>query len=109
MESSPQVIRKNGSATLVIPNNRNGNQPAQSRGQALRCKRTAPPANNTPNSTRKATSVKGPISSSASLIHKKEADQMAPRKINAVQCLGCMGLLTSCRNQVANRASLSHL
>jgi hypothetical protein len=43
--------------------------------------------NNSPNKARNATSVIGPISCTAILIHIKEELQIAPSKIKTSQCL----------------------
>ena len=77
-----------GTVMLVMPRVAKVSQVARSRGHPTRRIRTNAPAESIPNSTRKATSVNGPISCTAILIHKKEALQIAPRRMKMSQCLG---------------------
>ena len=89
MDFSPHEIRKNGMATVVMPNTRTGIQLLTSRGSFGHWTRMTAIPNRSPNRTRKATSVIGPISWTAILIHKKEELQIPPSRMNTNQCLSC--------------------
>src|ERR1041384_5979557 len=88
MDCSPHEMRKNGMATFVIPSNSTGDHSLNVRGNGTRWIRMTATPNKSPKRVRKATSVIGPTSCTAILIHMKEELQIAPSKRNANQCLG---------------------
>src|SRR5512143_2768352 len=88
MDCSPQEIKKKGTATLVMPRISSGDHSFQLRGSCTRWIKITAMPKSSPKSVRKATSVMGPTSCTAILIHIKEELQIAPNKRNTNQCLG---------------------
>src|SRR5215213_8897296 len=91
MDCSPHEIRKNGIATFVMPNNRRGLHTLKLRGNWTRRMRMTATPNKSPKRTRKATSVIGPTSCTAILIHINEELQIAPSNRKTNQCFGFNG------------------
>src|SRR5215207_7466 len=88
MDCSPHEIRKKGMAMFVMPSTRRGIHSLRVRGHRMRWMMMTATPNKSPKRTRKATSVIGPISCTAILIHMNEELQIAPSKIKTSQCLG---------------------
>src|SRR6266545_727210 len=86
MVCSPHEIRKKGIATFVSPTIRSGNQALNVRGHDTRWMEMTTTQKKSPNKARKATSVIGPTSCTAILIHMNEELQMAPNNRNTIQC-----------------------
>src|SRR5215216_1284436 len=91
MTCSPQEMRKNGMAIFVMPNSSSGPHSLRLPGKEIRWIRMTTSPNKRPKRTRNATSVIGPTSCTASLIHMKEELQMAPSNRKTNQCFGFKG------------------
>src|SRR5512138_2580504 len=98
MVCSPHEIRKNGMATFVIPRIRSGDHSFRLRGSFTRWTKMTATQKRSPKRVRKATSVIGPTSCTAILIHMNEELQIAPSNINTNQCLGFTVLLQNSNN-----------